>query len=101
MSGRLEELTERIAVAVEKMAADPEIEIESGPPICPNCGAMNPDVQVPSQEAGRGPLASIAIEAICLRCSKVMFVVIDSYSMHSHRDTAVAEMEERSKVFET
>ena len=97
--GRLEELLERIAVATERMASDPEIEIESGPPICPHCGTMNPDVMVPAQEAGRGPLAEIAIEATCLFCAKTLFVVIDSYSMHSQRDAAIQEMKERAVAF--
>jgi len=97
--GRLEELLERIALGVEKMASDPEIEIEGGPPICPTCGTMNPVVEMASQEGGRGPLAEIAIEATCTVCGGLVIAIPESYSMHSTRDLAVLEMQSKAGSF--
>lgn len=92
MDERAVELLERIADAIEKMASDPEIEIEGGPPICANCGMMNPEVIITAQEAGRGPLAEIAIEATCTHCGSLCIAVPESYSMHKSRQTAIAEI---------
>lgn len=98
-NGRLEELLERLTIATEKMAADPEIEIEGGPPICPSCGKMNPVVELSEKPAGRGPLAEIAIEAICTHCGNLVIAIPESYSMHRVREQAVAEMREKAASF--
>lgn len=100
MPGRLEELLERIAEGVEKLASDPEIEIESGPALCPTCGRLNPTVDMPGSEGGRGPLAEIAIEAQCTHCGHSMFAVIESYSMHKSREQAVQEIKERAASYD-
>jgi hypothetical protein len=97
--GRLEELLERIAVGVEKMASDPEIEIEGGPPICPSCGRMNPIVDLAPQEGGRGPLAEIAIDSTCTHCGGLCIAIPESYSMHSKREHAVVELTEKAASF--
>lgn len=99
MTGRLEELLERIASGVEKLANDPEIEIDSGPALCPACGKLNPIVDMPSSEGGRGPLAEIAIEAQCTHCGHNLYAVVESYSMHQHREQAVAEIKERAASY--
>ena len=97
--GRLEELLLRLTVATEKMASDPEIEIEGGPPICANCGKMNPIVELSPQEGGRGPLAEIAIEATCTHCESPVIAIPESYSVHKNRDTAIHEMREKAASF--
>ncbi|HKU52528.1 MAG TPA: hypothetical protein VJQ25_08675 [Nitrospira sp.] len=89
---RLIKLLERIAVATEKMGADPDIEIHSGPPLCPTCGEENPTVALPSQEGGRGPLGEVMIECNCVSCGAAIFVVIESFSCHRRREDAVAEL---------
>ena len=95
-NGRLEELLQRLVIATEKMASDPEIEIEGGPPICADCGKMNPIVELSPQDGGRGPLAEIAIEATCTHCGSYLCAIPESYSMHKNRDTALTEL--RAKV---
>lgn len=91
-----EELTllERIAVGVEKMGADPVIEIEVGPPMCPTCGNVNPKVNLPSQEGGWGRLAEMLIEVQC-ECGSSLYVAIESYSCHALRQSAVDEVRAR------
>jgi len=97
--GRLEELTERIANAVEKLASDPEIEIEGGPPLCPTCGRLNPIVDLPPQDSGRGPLAEIAIEATCTHCGGLVIAIPESYSMHRIREQAMQELTAKAASF--
>jgi len=92
---------ERIAVGVEKMGADPEIEIEAGPPLCPLCGKMNPKVRLADQEGGVGYLGDIIIDAVCAECGNPMYVVIESYSMHSNAQEATDEARERLKGWNT
>lgn len=87
---RLEALLERIAVGVEQMGAEPEIEIDAGPPLCPACGNVNPKVHLPPSDGGMGFLAEIMIEAQC-ECGSPIYVVIESYSCHRQRETALAE----------
>lgn len=99
MSGRLEELLERIAKGVEDLAADPEIEIDSGPAVCPHCGAMNPVIHLAPHEGGTGPLAEIVIFGQCGKCSNMMYAVVESYSMHKNRDDALREMRERADSY--
>lgn len=91
---RLELLLERIAVGVEKMGADPEIEIEAGPPVCPTCGEVNPKVHLPPQEGGMGRLGEMMIECTC-ECGAPIYVVIESYSNHNRREIAVEEARAR------
>lgn len=97
--GRLEELLERIANGVEKMASDPEIEIEGGPPLCPSCGKMNPIVDLPEQVSERGPLAEISIEATCTHCGNLVIAIPESYSMHRNRQQAVDEIQAKAASF--
>lgn len=100
MDTRAVELLERIAGSLEKMAADPEIEIEGGPPICANCGVMNPIVEIDAQETGRGPLAEIAIEATCTHCGSLVIAIPESYSIHKSKETALIELRAKAEFHE-
>ena len=93
---RIASLLERIAEGVEKMGADPVIEIEVGPPICPTCGKVNPKVNLPTTEGGWGRLAEILIEAQC-ECGAALYIAIESYSCHARRESAVTEVRARIK----
>lgn len=88
----------RIAEALEKLATDPEVEIEVGPPVCPSCGKLNPDVSLPEQEGGQGPMAEIIVNGACMNCGTPFYIVIESYSMHLKSSTATAEIEARRKA---
>lgn len=94
---RLIAVGERIAVGLEKLAEDPQVEIEAGPPLCPHCGAHDPVVAIAS-EAGRGPLSHVFIPCECLNCARSFFVVIESYSCHADLESAKSELREREKA---
>jgi hypothetical protein len=98
--GRLNSLLERIAVGVEKMGADPVVEIETGPPLCPTCGTINPKVQLPPSDGGWGFLGEIMIEALC-ECGGSVYVVIESYSCHRVRVQAIEEARARLSEWRT
>lgn len=102
MPNRTEELLERIASGIEALAIDTDnIEIDNGPPICPSCGAFDPEVILKSDEGGRGPLSDVVIHATCVTCGQEMIALIESYSMHMSVDTAKVEMERiRAKLRE-
>lgn len=100
MTNRVEELLERIAAAIELLGSEPEIEIEGGPPICANCGTMNPVVETRAQDAGRGPLAELAIEATCTHCNSLVIAIPESYSVHKSRETAIMEIQAKVASFE-
>jgi hypothetical protein len=88
----------RIAEALEKLARDPEVEIEVGPPVCPACGKLNPTVRVPDQAGGQGPMSEILVSGVCMECGSPLYVVIESYSVHQSPTTAAAEIEARTKA---
>jgi hypothetical protein len=92
---------ERIATALEKIASDPEIEIHAGPPICPHCGQFDPDIEVPANPTMRGKLGNYIVAVTCVHCQKVMYGVIESYSMHASLETVALELEspERKEMF--
>ncbi len=94
---KLMDVLERIATGVEKMGAEPEIEIESGPPLCPSCGNLNPKIRLNDEEGGVGYLGEILIEAVCIDCGNPMYVVIESFSCHRNRQEAADEARERLK----
>jgi hypothetical protein len=89
---------ERIADALEKLASDPEIEMEVGPPICPSCGKLNPTMVLPPQEGGRGPMAELIVDGACGHCGMNIFIVIESYSVHKTGQTAAHEIEARREA---
>ncbi len=96
MDRKLEQLLERIAVGVEKMGADPEIEFTYGPPLCPTCGEENPVVTLPTQSGGVGHLGELVVDCEC-KCGATIYVVIESYSCHKDRLAAVNELTERGR----
>ena len=95
MANRTDELLERIASGVEKMASDPEVEIEFGPPLCPTCGKINPTVTLGAEDGGVGPLAEIFFSVLC-ECGARIHVNIESYSCHAQLEDARTELRERN-----
>jgi hypothetical protein len=71
---RQEELMERAVSALERMAEDPVIEMETAPPVCPHCEKFNPDVRIHEAEAS-GPMSEFVIQAQCLTCIKVFYAL--------------------------
>jgi len=67
-------LAERATLALEELAKDPVIQVETSPPVCPHCGQMNPVVKVRESEA-EGPLAEFIIRATCLQCGAEFYAL--------------------------
>lgn len=85
---------ERIAVGIEKLAEDPVINIESGPPVCPFCERMNPEIRVSESEA-RGPLGEFVVQAQCLGCNEIFFAIPQMWLTVKTSDEVSIEMEDR------
>jgi hypothetical protein len=86
-----------MSTALEKLATEPEIEIEAGPPLCPHCGKFDPSIQMHGGESS-GRLSEFVLTGQCDNCHKTFYVVTESYSMHTHPDMAVFEIREREKA---
>jgi predicted nuclease with RNAse H fold len=74
MEAELKELLERGITALEELAKDPVIQVETHPPVCPHCEQVNPVVRVQEHEA-EGPLAEFVIRAVCLHCHKTFYAI--------------------------
>jgi hypothetical protein len=96
MDRRLEELLERGVKAVERLAEDPVIEVETKPPVCPSCDRMNPSVRT-QQSEGEGKLAEFVIQAECQHCHKVFYGIPVQWFTTSEIEEAKVVIEERSR----
>lgn len=94
--GRFLDIAERVAVACEKMAEDPIVEMEIGPPVCPHCNFLNPRVNQPSTDGGDGRLFEFIAEFECLECGKRFIGVPINWSMHTSQDTLQLEIQGRA-----
>lgn len=91
------ELMERGVSALEKLSADPVIQMETGPPVCPFCDRMNPNVRVEESEA-TGPLAEFVIQAQCQHCNKVFFGIPLQWSTCRNIQEVQAVISERAEL---
>jgi len=90
---------ERIAIATERMADDPVLEMEVGPPVCPNCGVLNPIVSTES-EGGTGHLFEMFVKMHCNGCDTTFYGIPVQWSMHLETSTLRAELQERAKLID-
>ena len=72
MEEEIRALLERGVQAIEKLAEDPVIHLETAPPVCPHCEKVNPVIRVGESE-GTGEMAEFVIQAQCLSCNKVFY----------------------------
>lgn len=89
MADRVEELLDRIASACERMAEDPVIQMETGPPVCPHCEKINPVIRV-QESGGQGLMAEFVIKAQCQSCGNVFYAIPLQY----HATTRMTEVPE-------
>jgi hypothetical protein len=87
-------LLERIAGGIEKMAEDPVVEMEVGPPICPHCGRFNPSVTT-DEQGGTGTIFEIYLEMVCNSCGNTIYGTPVQWSMHNDVAALRAELVER------
>jgi hypothetical protein len=92
-------LLERAVTALEKLADDPVLEIESGPPLCPFCGNVA-DIKVQEDE-GEGSLALYVIRPECLNCNNKFYAVPIEWAIFSTNEEAEEELNKRAEVFGT
>jgi len=94
---RTEELIERGVAALEKLASDEiEFQVETKPPVCPHCNVINPKIRV--ETTGSGPMVEFFIEAHCLHCHKVFYVVPLHYECLKTTMDVRAFIEEKIQV---
>jgi uncharacterized protein with PIN domain len=75
MAGTTKELLERIAAGIEKIADEPILQTEGGPPVCPHCNSLNPRVSVAASDETSGPFVQFFVPMRCESCGKVFFAV--------------------------
>jgi len=85
-------LLERGVSALERLAQDPEIQIETGPPVCPHCQTMNPNVRV-SESDEEGRMAEFIIKAYCTSCNKFFYAIPMNWECVQTQDEAGQVME--------
>jgi len=91
-------LMERGVKALEKLAEDPVIQIEGGPPVCPHCNTLNPQVSVHEND-GEGPLALFLLDPKCENCGKTFYAVPLEWAIFEAREEAEQEINQRAEVF--
>lgn len=88
------QLIERGVAALEKLAEDPQIEIEAGPPICPHCNTFNPEVATRDEEMS-GPLHEFLLVVTCLNCHNRFYAI--PLTWHCVKTHSEAEEEMRMR----
>lgn len=91
------EIGNRIADALEKLAADPVIDVPVKPPVCPNCNRMNPFVRVQESEA-TGPLFEFVIQCHCLSCNQIFYAIAEGWNCLSNLEDVQQMMNERAEL---
>lgn len=90
-------LLERGIAALESLAQDPVIQVETQPPVCPSCNEMNPVVQIRADaNDGEGPLANFILKATCLRCNNSLYMFPTQMECFSTIEEVVETAKERN-----
>lgn len=95
---RVEELLERCAVALERLAADEiEMRVETKPPVCPHCSKINPEIRV-SESTNSGLMAEFFAQAHCLSCNNVFYILPFQWDVVKSLDDVRIVIEEKSQI---
>jgi hypothetical protein len=97
LSEPLVTLLERGVSALEKLAADPVIDVPVKPPVCPNCGRMNPSVRVQESEA-TGPLFEFVIMCECLSCHHPFYAIAEGWNCLANIEHVKQLISERAEL---
>lgn len=89
---------QRGADALERLAETPIIETEGGPPICPHCNTLNPEIKIPAAGESVGLLGLYALEAFCNTCNNVIFAVPIEWAMFQSVEGAEEELQRRAGI---
>jgi hypothetical protein len=88
----------RATVALEKLAEEPIVEMEVGPPVCPHCNYLNPMVTHEPSDGATGRLHEFFVPFSCGKCDQEFFAVPMQWSMHTDLTTLQLEIEGRERA---
>jgi len=88
---------ERCAPALEQLAADPVINIESGPPVCPFCETMNPRISTREGDAS-GPLGEYFFQGHCEHCGNMFYALPKMWLCLKDVEEVRAEIDARAEA---
>jgi hypothetical protein len=88
-------LLERIAKGIEKLAEDPIVEMEVGPPVCPHCDRLNPRIAT-HEQGGTGQLYEMFVAMRCEECGGDFYGVPVQWEMHTDTETLRHALQERA-----
>jgi hypothetical protein len=74
-----------------------QIEVEAGPPVCPNCGVLNPTIYM-EQEAGSGPLNEMIFKFEMHCCNKTVYAVPEGWQMSVLMQEVIDIIQQRAGV---
>lgn len=84
------------------MAEEPvRVEAEGGPPICPHCHKLNPEIELNSEFAGSGPFAEFGMLVVCRNCSKTFCALPDGWAVYKEKEEFMEQLEARSKLMKS
>lgn len=85
---------EIVAIAKQEQV---QFEVEAGPPVCPECGALNPTVYMRERE-GSGPVNEIVFEFEMHCCNTTVYAVPEGWQMTTLKDEASDIIRQRAGV---
>lgn len=94
---RMEGLLERGVDALERLAQDPVIEMETRPPHCPHCGRINPKIRQ-SESEGEGAMAEIVYRFHCLGCNEIFYAIPAQWDCAGSTEAAAQLLHERAEI---
>lgn len=99
--GRREwELLERGVKALEKIAEEPVLQTEGGPPVCPHCNSLNPRVRIAASDETVGPFVQFFVPMKCENCGHVFFAVPLEWANFSAISDARDELQRRAGILD-
>jgi hypothetical protein len=97
MDAEMKSLLERGVSAVERLAEDPVIHMETGPPVCPNCDRKNPVVRV-EESSATGLLGEFVIQCHCQHCDYVFYGIPIQWNCVKTTSQASEILKERAEL---
>lgn len=95
---RVEDLLVRGVSALEKIAEEPILQTEGGPPVCPHCNSFNPRVRIAASDEASGPFVQYFVPMRCETCGKVFYAVPLEWANFTNVDEAKEELTRRAAV---
>src|SRR5881275_2714269 len=97
MDADMRGLLQRGVTALEKIAEEPVIHMETAPPVCPHCERINPTVRVNESEA-TGAMSEIVYQFQCVHCSRVFYGIPIQWSTVEDLQQVQMILDERADI---